>query len=277
MRVLIAGCGDLGNRLAQGLLHDGHTVFGLKRNTASLPVGVRPISADLLDPQTLNTLPPGIDVLVFMPTPATRDEAGYNAIFIRALENLFLALDHEPGQTVLISSTAVFGESGGAVVTEETDPSPSRFNGRILLQMEQLAASLTSRLTVARISGIYGPGREHLIDMARREDLEIQQFPPFYTNRIHSDDAAAALRHLMYIENPLGLYLLSDDLPAPRYEVMSWLAQVQGNARPAGLTIETADNGKQVSNRRLRDSGFSLKFPDYRVGYADILRRRSAV
>ena len=70
MRVLIAGCGDVGNVLAVSLLQDGHLVYGLKRDISTLPDGVQAIGADLLNPATLTDLPTDIDNLVFMPTPA---------------------------------------------------------------------------------------------------------------------------------------------------------------------------------------------------------------
>ncbi len=273
MKVLIAGCGDVGNELARLLMQDGHVVYGLKRDTSSLPDGVIPAKADLLDPQTLTGLPSSIDCLVYMPTPSSRDEQGYRAIFIQGLRNLWSALTSEPGRTLLVSSTAVYGESKGGVVTENTTPAPTRFNGRILLEMEQLAAGLTKKLTIARVSGIYGPGREGLIRMAAADNLEVQQSPPYYTNRIHRDDAAAALKHLLYLDNPQTVYLVSDDRPEPRYDVVSWLAAMQNKPAPAGLTICDAESGKRVDNTRLRDSGFTLTYPDYRAGYGDVLEQ----
>ena len=94
MRVLIAGCGDVGNVLATSLLQDGHIVYGLKRDTATLPDGVRPIQADLTRPDTLEDLPLDIDSLVFMPTPASRDQAAYEAIFIQGWKNVWAGLKH---------------------------------------------------------------------------------------------------------------------------------------------------------------------------------------
>jgi len=276
MRVLIAGCGDVGNVLAAGLLREGHVVYGLKRDVSTLPKGVLPVSADLLDPASLTGLPTEIDRLVFMPTPASRDQAGYEAIFIRGWKNLWASLKQAPARTLLVSSTAVYGESGGAIVTEETWPGPTRFNGKVLLEMEQLARSCTENLLVVRISGIYGPGRDRLIRLAVSDGLEVQQFPPDYTNRIHRDDAAAALAHLMTVATPDNLYLVTDDLPAPRFEVVAWLAKMQGHAVPKGLVVENAAQGKRVSNRRLRESGFELTYPDYMTGYAAVLEQRRA-
>ena len=275
MRVLIAGCGDVGNVLAVSLLQDGHLVYGLKRDISTLPDGVQAIGADLLNPATLTDLPTDIDNLVFMPTPARRDQAAYEDIFIQGLKNLWSALKKAPARTLLVSSTAVFGEANGAWVNEETNPGPTGFNGRVLLKMEQLASRITESSVVVRISGIYGPGRERLIRLAASEGLEIQQSPPYYTNRIHRDDAAAALKHLLELDEPDALYIATDDLPAPRYEVVEWLANTQGCVSPKGLVDENATLGKRVSNQKLRDSGFSLSYPDYRAGYASVMKQRS--
>jgi len=271
MRVLIAGCGDVGSILAEMLLRDGHTVYGLKRDTSSLPAGVNAIRADLTKPSTLTNLPQDIDQLVFMPTPGSRDQVAYEAVFVEGLRHLWAALAKEPERTVLVSSTAVFGQSDGSVVTEESVPAPSRFNGKVLLEMERLGYALSDSLMVARISGIYGPGREGMIRLAATDSLEAQQTPPYFTNRIHINDAAAALMHLLLMDKPQAMYLLTDDLPVARYEVLSWLAGEMGKPSPKGLVDEQASRGKRVENRRLRDSGFRFTYPDYRAGYSSVL------
>ena len=274
MRVLIAGCGEVGNVLAVQLRQEGHTVFGLKRDTSTLPELVQPVQADLLRPDTLLNLPMDIDRLVYMPTPASRDQAAYEDIFIHGWNNLWANLKQVPARTLLVSSTAVFGESKGGIVNEETVPDPTGFNGKVLMKMEQLAAGNTDNLVVVRISGIYGPGRERLIRLAASPDLEVQQSPPYFTNRIHRDDAAAVLKHLLEIEKPESLYLATDDKPAPRYDVIEWLAKKQGKPAPIGLVSEQVNCGKRVSNQKLRDSGFSLSYPDYRSGYGAVLNLR---
>jgi len=274
MRVLIAGCGDVGNVLAVALMEDGHTVFGLKRDTSSLPDGVLPVNADLLNPTTLTKLPERIDWLVFMPTPGSRTLAAYEAIFIQGWKHLWVALGQQPARTLVVSSTAVFGESDGGIVNEATDPRPTGFNGKVLLSMEQLAGRCTDKLVVARISGIYGPGRERLISLSASGGPEVQETPPYFTNRIHRDDAAAALKHLLEIDEPHSLYAVTDDKPAPKYEVMKWLANVQDCVPPRGIKDETASQGKRVRNQRLRVSGFKLSYPDYKAGYSAVLEQR---
>lgn len=274
MRVLIAGCGDVGTILAKLLLRDGHTVYGLKRDISSLPAGVVAIQADLTQPSTLKNLPPDIDQLVFMPTPASRDQAAYEAVFVQGLKNLWSGLANEPARTLLVSSTSVFGQTDGSLVSEETAPEPVRFNGKVLLQMEQLGYTLSDNLVVARISGIYGPGREGMLRLAATDGLEIQQSPPNFTNRIHIDDAAAALMHLLLMDSPQAMYLVSDDLPVARFEVISWLSVAMGKPLPKALLDESGSRGKRVDNRRLRSSGFQLTYQDYRAGYGKVLEQR---
>ena len=273
MRVLIAGCGDVGGVLAAELLRDDHVVYGLKRDTSTLPDGVKPVQADLLNPATLANLPTNVDALVYMPTPASRNQAAYEAIFLQGWKNLWNGLNQSPTRVLLVSSTAVYGEAQGGIVDEQTQPDPTGFNGKVLLEMEHLARRYTENLVVVRISGIYGPDRERLIRLATSDGLEVQQTPPYFTNRIHRDDAAAVLKHLLEIDRPEALYLATDDKPAPRYEVVEWLANVQGSDAPKGLVYQNASRGKRVSNRRLRDSGFSFTYPDYKTGYAAVLKQ----
>ena len=191
MRVLIAGCGDVGSVLATRLKCQGHRVFGLKRDTSTLPAGVEAVQADLTQVVTLTNLPTEIDRLIFMPTPACRNEAGYRDIFINGWTNLWESLEQKPVRTLLVSSTAVFAQSDGSLVNEESQTAPVRFNGRVLLDMERQAAGCTGQLVIVRLSGIYGPGRERLIELAATEGVETQQSPPLF--------ALIALRFLLLL------------------------------------------------------------------------------
>jgi hypothetical protein len=83
------------------------------------------------------------------------------------------------------------------------------------------------------------------------------------------------LLHLLFMDQPQDLYLLSDDLPVARYEVVSWLASRLGKPVPTGLADEKAAAGKRIDNQRLRSSGFRLTYPDYRAGYDSVLKQRS--
>lgn len=123
--------------------------------------------------------------------------------------------------------------------------------------------------TIARLSGIYGPGREGLMRLVVA-GRPVQESPPLYSNRIHRDDAAAALVHLLMLENPEDIYIVTDDLPVAKYEVVSWLARQMGCPAPEKVTGHNAVSGKKTSNQRLRDSGLKLQYPNYQAGYSQI-------
>src|SRR5690606_18946922 len=135
-------------------------------------------------------LPTSIDRLVFMPTPAQRTAEAYQAIYVQGWSNLWAALERPPKRSLVVSSTSVYAQSDGEWVDELSATLPARFNGRLLLEMEARARAASKDTVIARLSGIYGPGRERLIDFAASGEA-LQGPTPQYTNRIYRDDAAA--------------------------------------------------------------------------------------
>ena len=130
--------------------------------------------------------------------------------------------------------------------------------------------------TVIRFGGIYGPGRTRLIDSLREGIATCVEQPPVYTNRIHRDDGAAALQHLMELYDPQPLYIGVDDHPAPHCEVLRWLAERLGVPGPTVVNAATAPDtllraNKRCRNARLRASGFRFRYPSYKEGYAALL------
>jgi len=267
-RLLIAGCGDLGIRLAGRL--DGWSVTGLRRNTARLPETITPQAADLARPETLSGLAREWDAVVYTATPGERSEAGYRAAYVQGLEHL---LGHiKAGRFIFVSSTAVYGQDDGEWVDEDSAAEPGAFNGRILLEAEGLAREFGG--IALRFSGIYGPGRDWLLRTLRAGGVTCRRQPPVWTNRIHAEDCAGALAHLLTLEKPDDLYVASDRCPAPRWEVLSWLAARMGVPGPVESEDDCGDHrgqGKRVLADRLFGSGFALQYPDYRAGYGEML------
>lgn len=274
MRVLIAGCGDVGTRLGRALATRGHDTWGLRRDPSGLPPEIRPLAADLARADTLRSLPVDLDALVFLPAPDKRSEAAYRTTYLDGLQRLGEALGERPSRMLVVSSTAVYGQQDGEWVDEDSPAEPQRFNGRVLLEMEALARTLSGDAVVVRCSGIYGPGRTWLLERAR-SGSEVQQQPPAWTNRVHADDVAGFLAHLLALDSPESLYLASDDRPAPRYEVMTWLADQLGAPPPRGREMPGAEQGRRVRNTRMRRSGYRLRYPDFQAGYGALLAGRA--
>ena len=279
-KVLIAGCGYVGSRLAELLVQDGIGVWGLKRNPSSLPAGVERVPADVTDPATLKKLPAvRFDAVVYAVSPAGRTEDAYQTAYVDGPRNVLSAVEARQspvGRVLLVSSTGVFGFRDGRQVDEDTDPEPADSTAERVLEGEGLVRSRWGGVAV-RLGGIYGPGRTRTV---RRVMEGKSGCPPAdqYGNRIHQEDAAGALRHLLRLPDPHSLYLGVDRDPAPLREVYRWVAEQAGIADPcaqveeeAWLPHERRGTNKRCSNQRLLDSGYEFRYPTFRDGYRTLL------
>jgi nucleoside-diphosphate-sugar epimerase len=277
---LIAGCGYVGSALAERLGHDGHEVWGLRRRIVGLPEGVRPFEADLALPATLAGLPPGFDFVFYMAAPGGSDDALYRSAYVLGLGNLLATLERDlqrPRRVFFVSSTAVYATDDGSWVDEDSPTEPSHFSGRRLLEAEALLAASPFAYVVVRFGGIYGPRRNRLIEKVRTARARYHTRPPQYTNRIHRDDCAGALRHLMGLPSPASLYLGVDSDPADEETVMNWLAGTLGapSPQPAGRDDPRPTRGnKRCRNDRLLATGYELLYPTFREGYSAVLAER---
>lgn len=273
LRVLVAGCGDVGGQAAALLAARGAQVWGLRRRSHLLPAGVQPCSADLGDPTTLRGLPE-VDYLLFTAAAEHSSEAGYRAVYVEGLRNLLATLPVAPRRLLFTSSTGVYGQSQGEWVDEESPTAPQRFSGRIMLDAERLALGSGLPTTLVRLGGIYGPGRNRLIERVRTGQGS-PATPVLYGNRIHSTDAARFLDFLVERDQQgvslAQCYLGVDDDPAPLHEVEEFIAGLLGvSLSPQSEGVQQAGS-KRCSNRRLRQSGFALRYPSYREGYRALL------
>ena len=272
-RILLAGCGDLGLRVAVRLMAAGDEVWALRRRPPpDAPAGLHWLGADLAAPHTLANLPAGITRLVYLPAPDARDKAAYRALFLDGLRHVLEALDRSAlRQVLLVSSSAVYGEHDGDWVDEATPPAPLGFNGELLLEAERWLAAQSVSSTVLRLAGLYGPGRLQLVERLRAGVARVPREVPHWANRIHVDDAAAAIVHLLRLPSPEPLYLGVDDTPLLLDELYDLLAQLVGAPPPAEGAAPAGVGSKRLSNARLRASGWAPRWPDARDGYAALL------
>jgi len=272
-RVLLAGCGDLGLRVARRLLDRGDLVWALRRTPRVDEVqGIHWFGADLRQPESLRDVPPGITRLVYLPTPDRRDEAAYRAVFVDGLRHLLGALDRRVLRRVLfVSSTAVYGARDEGWVDETTMPAPRGFNGAVLLEAERWLAAQAVPSVVLRLAGLYGPGRLQLLDRLRAGVVTVPRDAPHWANRIHVDDAAAAIVHLLGLPDAQALYIGTDDTPLPLDVLYDDLAKRLGAPLPAAGPAPVGVGSKRLCNARLRQSGFHLRWPDARDGHAALL------
>ncbi len=277
-RILIAGCGDVGSRFGSLMARRGQRVWGLKRRPDTLPDDIEPVAADLNDPATLKDLPPELTLVAYTASADDRSEETYRRAYVDGVRNLLDALESKgqtPRRILFTSSTSVYCQQDGSWVDETSPTEPGSFTGRRVLEGEKLLADGPFPAVSLRLGGIYGPGRTRLLDRVRRGEARCPEGPPLYTNRIHSDDAAAALAHLSLLENVSSLYLGVDRKPAALCEVLRFLARRLDAPPPRTEPVDPAASGsgsKRCSSRRLFDSGFRFRYPTYRDGYAELLQ-----
>jgi nucleoside-diphosphate-sugar epimerase len=273
-RVLIAGCGYVGAALAARLAEDGHDVWGMRRDPSGLPGGVRPLAADLRDPASLAALPDALDHVFYTAAADQWTDDAYRAAYVDGPRTLLAALA-ERGQPVrrvfFTSSTAVYGQADGEWVDETSVTEPATFTGTRMLEGERVFLDGPFPATVLRLGGIYGPGRTSVIERVRAGKAGCAP-EPSWTNRIHRDDAAGALRHLLSIASPEALYLGVDREPADQCDVYRWIARRLGLPAPpvsADAPVERARSrgNKRCSSARLAASGYEFLHPTYREGF----------
>jgi nucleoside-diphosphate-sugar epimerase len=277
--ILIAGCGYIGTALGTRLVAAGHVVWGMRRSVAALPPGIRQLTADLTTPQTLQDLPTGLDVVFYTAAPNGSDQAAYRAIYVDGLRHLLEALmrQHQaPHRVFFTSSTAVYAQLTGEWVDEASPTEPHHFTGSRVLEGERLLRDGPFPATILRLGGIYGPGRTGLIERVRLGLTTCRHGPPLYTNRIHRDDGAGALHHLMMLPQPDALYIGVDHEPADQCDVLRWLAGQLGAPLPRVESSSGGDTRRHRTNKRCRNtklvaSGYTFRYPTFREGYAALL------
>jgi nucleoside-diphosphate-sugar epimerase len=276
--LLIAGCGDVGSRLAQQMLGSGWNVHGLRRTPSALPSGVQPVTANLFEAACPAGWPKGeLDYLVYCLSASTHDEAGYQAAYVEGLKHVLAWLrqhGQRPQRVFFVSSSSVYGQEAGEWVDERSATAPSGFSGRIMLEAERTLLDSGLPATVVRLTGIYGPGRERLLTQVR-EGYRVAVEPPLYGNRIHSDDAAGLLAFLLRTDaqgSPLApCYIGVDDAPAALADVVAWLREYMGVTQWQEQAQVRRTGSKRCSNALARQLGWKPQYPSYREGYAAIL------
>ncbi len=273
-KILIAGCGYVGQALAPLLAADGDLVFCARRRPVPDVAGatLRNLAVDLAH-GPLDALPAGLDAVVFAAAPGGGTPQHYEDVYVRALGRV---ADHlrrtgaPEARLILTSSTSVYGQTSGEWV-DETSPADGAAPSGALVRRGELR--LQPGDVAVRLGGIYGPGRESFLASVRTGALAVNPAASPFTNRIHRDDAAAILRHLLALPAPLAVYNAVDCAPAPRAEVALWLATRLG-VPLAETTAEDAPalrGNKRVRNDRLLASGYAFLFPTYREGYGALI------
>jgi len=282
---LIIGCGYLGQRVGALLTERGEHVFGTVRSEVRAAqiaaLGVQPVVADVLNPQSLRNLPAAERVFYCVGFDRSAG-ASMRSVYVDGLINVLESVRPEVSRLVYASSTGVYGQTEGEWVDEATPPAPRTESGKICLEAEQRLDGWSDgpdrTAVILRFAGLYGPGR-----VVRRTLIErgepIPGDPDKLLNLVHIDDAARVAAASLAAAAHDPIYLVSDDRPVTRREYYSSVATLLGAPPPrfappqAGSAEEGRDaTSKRVVNRRMKDRlGIELKYPDITTGLPSAL------
>ena len=286
-RILIIGCGDVGERLVRRYRGQAH-FFALTRSVAGAArlreLGVKPFIGDLDQPDSLQRLPHVDGVFHFAPPPAEGALDQRTRHLLRALSRQAHA-----GKLVYISTSGVYGDCGGAWVQESrpTAPVNARAKRRVDAETQLRVWGARQHVSVAilRAPGIYAADRLPL-ERIRRGTPALMADEDSYTNHIHADDLARLAWLAMFRARPQRIYHAVDAQPMKMGDWFDSCADAFALPRPPRVTRAAADGllseallsflreSRQLSNRRAtRELRFRYLYPDSNTMLKSISQR----
>lgn len=277
--ILLIGLGKIGKSVAQTLLAQGKIVIGVTRHftdiaqTLSQSPNFTHLQADAsqLTPAKIQPFSQAITHVCIIVSPSQANDLS----MLQAYKNSYLAIcetiarlsPHLPTlqRVVFISSTSIYGHNSGEVIDTTTPmQSPPSATAKILLQAEMvLTQQFGEKCTLIRPSGIYGRDRLRLIKMVENLANGTMALPPnSWTNRIFDTDLIKIIVNVLNENQPLPVYLATDNLPVPLYEVLSWLAGEM--ALRVALPTTRPIGGKRLCHNL--PEGW-LEYGDFKQGY----------
>jgi nucleoside-diphosphate-sugar epimerase len=267
-RILIAGCGYVGQAAADVIHAAGWAVEGWTRSARSAAsLSAKPYTlrgVDISKRAEVAKCVGTFDAIFHCASSRGGDAEMYRRVYLDGARNL---VERFPGAKLLFtSSTSVYAQSDRSWVTEQSETKPIRETGRILLEAERLV--LDRGGIVVRLAGIYGPGRSALLSKFLGGTAVIDPQNDRFVNQVHRDDIAAALFLLVNQEATAAqIYNVVDDQPILQSECYCWLAQRLNRPAPAiGKAKEPrkrGDSNKRVSNAKLHRLGWTPQYPTF--------------
>lgn len=282
MQVMIFGCGYSGQAIAAEFKRDGAKVFGTARTTEKVAeLSLKDIGGFVFDggpfsDELLAELKEITHLVQSIPPGAEGDP------LLKLMKGRFAEFCPRLEWVGYLSTVGVYGDHDGNWVTEETpgDPVQGRSVERVDTEGAWVAEGKVAGVPVAvlRLSGIYGPGRNAFVNLARGTARRIIKKDQVF-NRIRVEDIGGAALFLAKRKMG-GIYNVTDDEPGPAQDVIVEAARLMGIEPPPEQDFETAEMtpmarsfygaNKRVSNAKIRAAGFEFRFPNYRMSLAEM-------
>ncbi len=289
MRLLVFGCGYLGERVATLWRGLGHEVAAITRSAERAAAwerrGWHTVVGNVTDPQTLAHLPE-VDVCLHAIGFDRQAAPSKREVSVDGLRHVLEALRERCPRLLHISSSSVYGQDEGEWVDADSICQPHTESGQICLAAENLLEERADQFSlgavVIRLSGIYGPQRLLTRIDQLRTGVPLGGRGDAWLNLIHVDDAAQAVVRIAQATSAhpvFNRYLLSDQQPVQRQQFYGTLAQLVGGPAPqfdAEIPTRTGNTGigKRCCSLKVRNEfQLTLNFPTYETGLPDASHR----
>jgi nucleoside-diphosphate-sugar epimerase len=273
--VLIAGCGFVGLPLARKFVSSGWETHALTASEASAAdLSSEPFPTCAVDIAEKTSFAGLVErrftVVIHCASSGRGDASKYAAVFLAGTQNLMANLEYE--RLVFASSTSVYAQTDASTVDERSPANPVQETGQILRKTEDLV--LASGGAVARLAGLYGPGRCAPLQKLLDGRAMIEEDGSRLMNSVHQVDAANALQFLA--ETALsGIFNVVDNQPVAEIEwyryVCDRLNKPLPPVGPRDLSRKRGWTNKRVSNQKLRSLGWDPVYPTFKEGIAETL------
>jgi nucleoside-diphosphate-sugar epimerase len=273
--VLIAGCGFVGLPLARDFVSSGwetHAITASETSAGNLHGEPFPAYAvDITEETSFRHLAGrSFDVVIHCASSGRGDASDYAAVFFAGTQNLMANLEY--GRLIFSSSTSVYAQTDGSWVDETSPADPVRETGQILRKTEDLVLSCGG--TVARLAGLYGPGRCAPLQKLLDGRAIIQGDGTRVMNTLHQLDAVNALQFLAGTESG-GLFNVVDNQPVAEIDWFRYLCHCLNKplppVGPRELNRKRGWTNKRVSNQKLRSLGWGPIYPSFKEGLGCLL------
>ncbi len=276
LKVLIIGCGQLGFSIVNNADSDVFKLYGFSRSLRKSPASIEMHQVDILKTEAIDAIKlVNPEIIIYAVSADTQSIESYQDHYVLGLQKTYeaiLELNHFK-HLFFLSSTRVYGQKTTKILSELDIAEPSDYGGEALMEAEMVARQLKDKATILRLSGIYGPNRKRMIQLAQSNP---GNWPATnnWSNRIHEEDAARfivfLMKRIMMKESIEPLYLVTDGVPTKQYDVLTW---IRNRLQLTTDTIELPilESGKQLQSVLLNQTGFVLKYPDFTYGYEAII------
>ena len=255
-RLLIAGYGFLGEALKCEFITAGWEVVTLSRGEG------QDVCCDLTILSEVMAIQGDYDLVIQCAASGGGDEAAYRAIYLDASRNLLKRFGGE--KLIFVSSTSVYAQKDHTEVTEFSPAEPITATGKILKQAEDGVVANGGK--VARLSGLYGPGRCHILKAILNGRARLDSEGERVMNFVHRDDAASALRLIAEQPRDNSIYNVSAGSVSQRDCYQSLADHYSLPLPPSSqsdVPRKRGNSSKSVSCSLMQSMGWEPRYPSF--------------